>query len=126
MALQLCSHDQVIGHDIGCTSRTTVANSSFRACAKDLDLLVTINAFHGFMHNWHCQLHNHPLYLPGFSLEDLKTCEQIFSSLNSTATLIHHLLLFHWIQFFDLHYDQWNQDKYLKLSMSEYMMLIVF
>ncbi|EGO04369.1 hypothetical protein SERLA73DRAFT_44780 [Serpula lacrymans var. lacrymans S7.3] len=33
------------------------------------------NAFHGYAHNWRCQLLNHPFYLTGFGLEDMETCE---------------------------------------------------
>ena len=84
---------------------------------KDFNLKVVVNAFHGFARNRICQLQNHPLYLTGFGIEDLETCERIFSSSNSAAVLIRHASLFHWTQYLDLHFDQWDSDKYLELSM---------
>ncbi|KAG1877380.1 hypothetical protein F4604DRAFT_1880377 [Suillus subluteus] len=48
-------------------------------------------------------LRNHPLYLNGLGLEDLETCERIFASSNSAA-------------FLDLHFDQWDMDRYTELS----------
>ncbi|KAF8432351.1 hypothetical protein L210DRAFT_3413994, partial [Boletus edulis BED1] len=114
--LQTCGKDQAIGHDIGCSSSTTVANSTLGARAKESNLKIVVNVFHGYAHNHACQLANHPLYLSGFGNEDLETCERIFSSSNSTAPLIRHASYFHWKQFLDLHFDQWDKDKYLELG----------
>jgi len=63
-----------------------------------------------------CQLQYHPLYLPGTGLEDFETCERVFSSSNATAALIHHASYFHYIQYLDLHFSQWDADKYAELS----------
>ncbi|KIK16346.1 hypothetical protein PISMIDRAFT_33747, partial [Pisolithus microcarpus 441] len=114
--LDICGPDQAIGHDISCSSRKTILSSLLSQCAKDLNLQVVVNAFHSFAHNRVCQLQNHPLYLAGLGIEDLETCERIFSNSNSTAALICHASLFHWMQFLDLHFDQWDSDKYLELS----------
>ncbi|KAI5985795.1 hypothetical protein EDD15DRAFT_2373911 [Pisolithus albus] len=114
--LDVCGPDQAIGHDIGCSSRKTILSSLLGQRAKDLNLQVVVNAFHGFVHNRVCQLQNHPLYLAGLGIEDLETCERIFANSNSTAALICHASLFHWMQFLDLHFDQWDSDKYLELS----------
>ncbi|KAG1856478.1 hypothetical protein F4604DRAFT_1590377 [Suillus subluteus] len=114
--LDICGNDQALGHDIGCSSRKTIAASSIGARAKALNLIVAVNSFHGYAHNRCCQLQNHPLYLEGFGNEDLETCERIFSSSNSAAVLIRHASHFHWTQFLDLHFDQWDRDKYLELS----------
>ncbi|KIK12282.1 hypothetical protein PISMIDRAFT_18846 [Pisolithus microcarpus 441] len=67
-----------------------------------------------------CQLENHPLYQSGFGNEDLETCERIFSSSNNMAPLICHTSEFHWKQFLDLHFNQWDVDKYLELSAVHY------
>jgi hypothetical protein len=115
--LDFCDNDHAIGHDIGCALRTTVSRSALGEQAREAGLRVVINAFHGFAHNRLCQLQNHPLYLQGFGNEDLETCERIFSSSNSMAPLIRHASLFHWRQFLDLHFQQWDTDKYLELSM---------
>ncbi|KAG6379623.1 hypothetical protein JVT61DRAFT_10136 [Boletus reticuloceps] len=114
--LEFCGQDQAIGHDIGCVSKGTVASSSLGQKAKESNLSIVVNAFHGFAHNRACQLENHPLYLQGFGNEDLETCERIFASSNSTASVIRHASYCHWKQFLDLHFDQWDCDKYLELS----------
>ncbi|KAI5992333.1 hypothetical protein EDC04DRAFT_2510429, partial [Pisolithus marmoratus] len=49
-------------------------------------------------------------------VKDLETCEHIFSSSNNMAPLICHASEFHWKQFLDLHFSQWDSDKYLELS----------
>ncbi|KAG1727101.1 hypothetical protein EDD22DRAFT_737794, partial [Suillus occidentalis] len=88
--LGVCGADQAIGHNIACSSRKTIATSSIGAKAAELNLQVVVNAFHGFSHDHRCQLRNHPLYLNGLGLEDLETCERIFTSSNSAAVLIRH------------------------------------
>ncbi|KAG1833219.1 hypothetical protein DFJ58DRAFT_719455 [Suillus subalutaceus] len=98
LLLDVCGADQAIGHDIACSSRKTIATSSIGAKAADLNLQVV--------------LQNHPLYLNGLGLEDLETCEHIFTSSNSAAVLIRHASYFHWMQFLDLHFDQWDMDRY--------------
>ncbi|KAG2364867.1 hypothetical protein BDR07DRAFT_1278678, partial [Suillus spraguei] len=103
-------------HDIACSSRKTITTSSIGMKAAELNLQVVVNAFHGFSHDCQCQLCNHPLYLSGLGLEDLETCEHVFASSNSTAFLIRHVSYFHWMQFLDLHFDQWDMDRYSELS----------
>ncbi|KIK17208.1 hypothetical protein PISMIDRAFT_64895, partial [Pisolithus microcarpus 441] len=114
--LNICGQDQAVGHDVGCASKKTIVSSSLGKEAQEKRLKVVVNAFHGFAHNRMCQLENHPLYLVGFGNEDLETCERIFSSSNNTAPLIRHASEFHWKQFLDLHFSQWDSDKYLELS----------
>lgn len=114
--LDVCGKDQGLGHDIGCTSHKTVASSSIGTKAQEHNLIIAVNAFHGYAHNRCCRLAHHPLYLEGFGIEDLETCERIFSSSNSACGLIRHALYFHWVQYLDLHFDQWDKDKYLELS----------
>ncbi|EGN93666.1 hypothetical protein SERLA73DRAFT_156230 [Serpula lacrymans var. lacrymans S7.3] len=102
LLLDVCGDGQGVGHNIGCTSRKTVASSSIGEKAKRLGLTIT--------------LLNHPLYLKGFGLEDMETCEKVFASSNTLAPIIQHALYFHWAQSLDLHFDQWNVDKYLELK----------
>lgn len=108
--------DQAVGYDIGCVHKVTVAASSISEKAQDLRLQVAVDAFHGHAHNRLCQLSNHPLFLKGFGLEDLSTCERIFAGTNPSTRLIRHASHFHWLQFLDLQMDQWDKDKYLELS----------
>ncbi|KAG2054417.1 hypothetical protein BDR06DRAFT_982446 [Suillus hirtellus] len=95
--LDVCGKDQGLGHDIGCTSHKTVASSSISTKAQEYNLIIAINAFHSYAHNHCCQLAHHP-----------------FS--NSACGLIWHALYFHWVQYLDLHFNQWDKDQYLKLS----------
>ncbi|KAI6004580.1 hypothetical protein EDC04DRAFT_2871794 [Pisolithus marmoratus] len=111
--LDICGPGQAVGHDIGCASKKTISASSLGAKAQEKQLKVVVNAFHGFAHN-------RIVYQLGFGNEDLETCECIFSSSNNTALLIHHALEFHWKQFLDLHFSQWDSDKYLELSIFLY------
>src|SRR5882757_8440640 len=107
---------QMIGYDIGCSFGATVAASSIGAKAKGSNLKTCVNAFHGHAHKCLCQLTHHPLYLTGIGLDDIKTCERIFSASNAVAHLVRHASFFHWAQFLDLHFDQWGRDKYFELS----------
>ncbi|KAG1742349.1 uncharacterized protein EDB91DRAFT_1052025, partial [Suillus paluster] len=86
----ICGKDQALVHDIGCLSYKTVAASSIGAKADKHSLIIAVNALHGYAHNRPCQPANHPLYLDSFGIKDLETCEQIFSSSNSAASLICH------------------------------------
>ncbi|KAG2100428.1 uncharacterized protein F5147DRAFT_582150, partial [Suillus discolor] len=79
-----------------------------------------VNSFHGHAHNRHCQLQFHMLYQQGLGIEDLETCERVFSGSNAVAPVIRHVLYFHWLQFIDLHFDQWDQDRYQELSQFMY------
>ncbi|KAG1724290.1 uncharacterized protein EDB91DRAFT_1255303 [Suillus paluster] len=49
--LEVCGQDQGLGHDIGCSSRKTIAASSIGNLATRLNLVVAVNAFHGYAHN---------------------------------------------------------------------------
>ncbi|KIM53199.1 hypothetical protein SCLCIDRAFT_32065 [Scleroderma citrinum Foug A] len=108
--------NQAIGSDIGCSLASTIAASSIQDKASRNTLQLAINAFHGHAHNHRCQLENHPLYHRGFGLEDLETCERIFAGSNATAPLIRHASHFHYVQYLDLHFNQWDMDRYLELS----------
>lgn len=107
---------QAIGYDIGCSFSSTIRNSSLSAKALALFLELLVNAFHGHAHNRLCQLVYHPLFRKILGIEDLESCERIFSGSNPTARVIRHASHFHYVQFLDLHFSQWNEDRYLDLS----------
>ncbi|TFK61890.1 hypothetical protein BDN72DRAFT_777748 [Pluteus cervinus] len=107
---------QLEGYDIGCAFQKTTDKSSIGPKARELNLQYVVDSFHGHAHNRPCQLNNHPLYRVGVGLEDFGTCERIFSSSNSAARLIRHSSYFHWKQFIDLHFMQWDEDRYEELS----------
>lgn len=75
-----------------------------------------MNAFHGWSHNRLCQLYNHPLYTDGVGIEDLETMECIFSASNAVAPCIWLATRYHWMQALDLHFQQWDEDKYNELG----------
>ncbi|KAG1735566.1 uncharacterized protein EDB91DRAFT_1238200 [Suillus paluster] len=79
------------GYDIGCSYQATVNASSISAKA--------------------CSHQHH-----GLGLKDLETCERVFSGSNAVAPVIRHASYFHWLQFIDLHFWQWDADRYLELS----------
>ena len=119
--LDMHGANQAIRSNIGCSLRSTVATSSIQDKASHNNFLLAVNAFHGHVHNRKCQLQNHPLYLRGFGLKDLETCKQIFSGSNPTAPLICHVSHFHYVQYLDLHFNQWDMDRYLELSKCVYV-----
>ena len=80
--------DQAVRYDIGCVHKITVADSSISKKAQNLHLQVVVDVFHGHAHNHICQLINHPIFLKGFGLEDLVTCERIFAGTNPATHLI--------------------------------------
>jgi hypothetical protein len=116
----------MVGYDIACSHKSTVAASSISGKAKDHGLMLAVNAFHGYAHNLLCQLRNHPLYLPGIGLEDLETCERVFSVSNAVARVTRYGSYFHWRQFINLHYSQWDQDKYFELSKSPHIFPLLY
>jgi hypothetical protein len=124
--LDVFGANQGVGYDIGCSHKVTVAASSLSEKARALLLQLVVDAFHGHAHNRLCQLLNHPLFLKGFGLEDLATCERVFAGTNPATRLVRHASYFHWLQFLDLQMDQWDKDKYLELSKPFFYSLIHF
>ncbi|KAG1849410.1 hypothetical protein F4604DRAFT_1687444 [Suillus subluteus] len=104
------------GYNIGCSYGKTVAASSISTKAGANRHRFLVNSFHGHAHNRQCQIQHHPLYQKGLGIEDLETCERIFSASNAVAPVIRHASYFHWLQFIELHFNQWDLDKYSELS----------
>ncbi|KAI0059807.1 hypothetical protein BV25DRAFT_1808428 [Artomyces pyxidatus] len=114
--IKKCGDDQCIGYDIGCSMDGTVQSSSLQHVARERRLTLLVNAFHGYAHNRLCQVQYHPLYASGLGIEDLETCERVFSSLGAAARLIRHASYFHWKQFIHMHLLQWDEDRYAELG----------
>ena len=115
--LTVFGKDLGLGYDIACSFKATIRKSSIAAAAAELQLRLCVPSFHGFAHNQWCQLHNHPLYIRCFGLEDLEICERVFTASNGCAKLTRHSTQFHCLQFLDMHFAQWDDDKYAELSM---------
>lgn len=107
---------QGVGYDVACSNSATIRGSSIGSKVLALFLEMVVNAFHGHAHNRLCQLLFHPLFRKNLGLEDLECCECIFSASNATSRVIRHASYFHWRQFLDLHFSQWNEDRYEDLS----------
>lgn len=115
--LDVHGDDTGIGYDIGCSFETTVKNSLLLGSKADLHRLqMIVAAFHAYKHGRLCQLQYHPSYRRGLGIEDLEVMERVFSSSNSVAPCIRYASTFHWRQFLDLHFMQWDEDKYSELS----------
>jgi len=104
-----------IGYDIGCSFHKTVQCSSLASQAGALNVRFVVPAFHGYAHNRQCQLSNHPLYTTGFGLEDIETCERMFSVFNGLAPVTRYSSPFHRHQAIDMFAQQWDEDKYQEL-----------
>ena len=46
----------------------------------------------------------------------IEICEHVFSASNECTKLMQHMTCFHHLQFFDMHFTQWDEDKYAELS----------
>ncbi|KAA1475563.1 hypothetical protein DENSPDRAFT_860864 [Dentipellis sp. KUC8613] len=95
-----------IGYDIACSFNSTVRHSSLAALAAELRMRFAVPAFHGYAHNRFC-----------FGLEDMETCERIFSSFNGLAIITRHASRFHRHQAIDMFAKQWDADKYREISL---------
>jgi Kyakuja-Dileera-Zisupton transposase len=113
-----------IGYDIGCSFTATIAKSSIAQKARNKGLHVVVPAFHGYTHKHLCQLSFHPLFVPGFGIEDLETAERIFASFNGLANITCYASQFHRIQAIDLFSMQHDDDKYQELCMCFKSLLI--
>jgi Kyakuja-Dileera-Zisupton transposase len=108
-----------IGYDIGCSFKKTVEGSSrsLASSANERGMRFVVPSFHGYAHNRICQLSHHLLYVSSFGLEDVETCECVFSAFNGLAPITHCASAFHRHQAIDLFAEQWDNDKYQELCM---------
>src|ERR1700679_1247091 len=77
----------LVGYDIGCVFGGTILSSSLGTRFQESGSRTCVNAFHGYSHNYQCQLKNHPNNIAGMGLEDLETLERVFSSSNALAAV---------------------------------------
>ena len=64
-----------MAYDIGCSFKETIAQSSLAELFEMRNCRCCVNAFHGYSHNFACQVKNHPNIIEGMGLEDLETLE---------------------------------------------------
>ena len=112
-ALETLPCRSVAGQDIACGFEITARGSSLGDKIAEQELKFIVNAFHGYSHNFQCQLKNHPRAVEGMGLEDFETMERVFSSSNSLASVIRYASPYRRRLFIDFFFRQWDEDKYL-------------
>lgn len=115
-ALEVLGPRILIGYDIGCSFKTTVASSTLAAQAHAQSLRFCVNAFHGYSHSYSCQVKNHPNIISGMGLEDLETLERVFSSSNQLAAVVRYSSAYRRRLAIDAFFQQWDEDKYSNLG----------
>lgn len=115
-ALETFGPQQLVGYDIGCSFQKTISTSSLGPAFEDGRCRCVVNAFHGYSHNYNCQLSNHPNSIEGMGLEDLETLERVFSLSNALAPVTRYMTAYRRRVFIDLYFQQWDADKYQNLG----------
>ncbi|KIK40552.1 hypothetical protein CY34DRAFT_24782 [Suillus luteus UH-Slu-Lm8-n1] len=98
------------GYDIGCQFKTTLNNSILGPQARTLRHSCLVGAFHGHAHRRICQLDHLAMYVEGLGLEDLETCERMFSKSNALASTIRYASVFHHQQLISAYFQ--HNDKF--------------
>lgn len=102
--------------DVGCGFKVTVSKSSLASRVAEKGIAFLVNAFHGYSHNFLCQLRNHPSIFKGVGLEDFETLERIFSASNALASIIRFASPYRRRLLIDAYFRQWDDDKYANLG----------
>jgi len=106
----------LVGSDIGCVLGKSILKTCLGEQFKQLGWRSSLNAFHGYTHNYKCQLQNHPNRIPGVGLEDLETLERVFSRSNELASITRYASAFRRRVFIDEFFKQWDDEKYYNLG----------
>ncbi|KAG6876186.1 hypothetical protein C0992_000548 [Termitomyces sp. T32_za158] len=115
-ALEVLFPGFLTGYDIGCILEGTIDRSSLGKLFQERGCHCCVNAFHGYSHNYLCQVQHHPNVIEGMGLEDLETLERIFSSSNQVASVTRYMSKYRRRVFVDLFFRQWDEDKYANLA----------
>jgi hypothetical protein len=115
-SMDVLGGQNLYGYDIGCSFASTVQSSSLGPRFQELGSRFCVNAFHGYAHNYRCQVKNHPNFVEGMGLEDLETLERVFSSSNHVAPLTRYASAYNRRVFIDLHFRNWDNEKYQNLG----------
>jgi len=109
----------LIGYDIGCGfTSTCLASEKVSGKFQKSGMRFSVGSFHGHAHARKCQLDWHPLYIEGTGLEDLETCERLFSGSNMLARCTRQASVYNRKELIGRFMKVWNSDKYLELSSS--------
>lgn len=115
-SLELFGPRSLVGYDIGCAFSRTIVRSSLGPNFERQGFRCCVNEFHGYSHNYQCQLLHHPNAIEGMGLEDLETMERIFSASNQLASVTRYASRYHRRSMIDMFFHQWDEDKYLNLA----------
>jgi Kyakuja-Dileera-Zisupton transposase len=115
-ALELLGERQLVGYDIGCAFRSTIESSLLGESFRQLNCRTCVNAFHGYSHNYACQVRDHPNNIEGMGVEDLETLERVFSASNALAGVTRYMSAYRRRVFYDLFFKQWDAEKYANLG----------
>ena len=107
----------LIGYDISCVFGKTILLTSLGAKFQESGSRTCVNAFHSYSHNYKCQCKNYPNNIVSMGLEDLETLERVFSASNSLAAVTRYASAYWRWLFIEMHFRQWDKDKYLNLAM---------
>lgn len=102
--------------DINCGFETTAGKSSLAEQIKSKAHKFVVNAFHGYSHNYQCQIKNHPTVVSGVGIEDFETMERIFSASNALASITRYASPYRRQLIIDAYFRQWDEDKYENLG----------
>lgn len=105
-----------MAYDIGCSFESTILSSSLADTFTKSMWRICVNAFHGYTHNFGCQVKNHPNTIEGMGLEDLETLERIFSSSNQLAAVTRYASSYNRHIYIDLFFKNWDNEKYRNLG----------
>ena len=109
-----------VGYDIGCEFTTTLKNSSVGPSFFKSGSRFCVPAFHGYSHEYDCQVKFHPNRIPGMGLEDLETMERIFSSSNQLASVIRYASPYRRRALIALFFEHWDEERYASLAQMLY------
>ncbi|KAI0674940.1 hypothetical protein C8Q78DRAFT_1075288 [Trametes maxima] len=118
--LETLNEPTLCGFDIGCTFEGTVKSSSLGPTFMKSGSRICVNAFHGYSHNYRCQLVNHPNILRGIGIKDLETMERIFSASNHLASIVRYASAYRRRVLIDAFFRQWDTEKYQNLGLMLY------
>ena len=110
----------LLGFDIGCAFRVTLANSSLGPAFFASGSRVCVNAFHGYSHSYQCQVQHHPNVVKGMGIEDLETLERIFSASNQLAAVIRYASAYRRHALMTHFFRHWDDEKYANLGLMLY------
>ncbi|KAF6763533.1 hypothetical protein DFP72DRAFT_800794 [Ephemerocybe angulata] len=116
-ALEVLGNGLLVGYDIGCAFEGTIKSTTLGTRFVESGSRCCVNAYHGYAHNYACQVKNHPNNIEGAGIEDLETMERFFSASNATAPVIRHASKYRRRMILDLFLKQHDKDKYATVGL---------